>query len=210
LKNSFIMLKETFIDLAKRHSDDDNLINELWQEIVEAYSHRNRHYHTLAHLDHLYSRLLEVKSLISNWETVLFSLYYHDIVYNVRASDNEEQSAQLAEKRMQQLHAPEEMIETCKKQIIATKTHLQNTDSDMNYFTDADLSVLGEDWETYLAYIENVRKEYAVYPDLLYNPGRKKVLQHFLEMERIFKTDYFYEKLEAVARQNILKEIGLY
>jgi predicted metal-dependent HD superfamily phosphohydrolase len=204
------MLKETFIDLAKRHSDDDNLINELWQEIVEAYSHRNRHYHTLAHLDHLYSRLLEVKSLISNWETVLFSLYYHDIVYNVRASDNEEQSAQLAEKRMQQLHAPEEMIETCKKQIIATKTHLQNTDSDMNYFTDADLSVLGEDWETYLAYIENVRKEYAVYPDLLYNPGRKKVLQHFLEMERIFKTDYFYEKLEAVARQNILKEIGLY
>jgi predicted metal-dependent HD superfamily phosphohydrolase len=210
LKNSLIMLKKTFIDLAKRYSDDDNLIDELWQEIAEAYSHKDRHYHTLAHLDHLYARLLEVKSLISNWDTVLFSLYYHDIVYDVKASDNEEESAQLAEKRMKQLHVSVEIIETCKSQIIATKTHLQDTDSDTNYFTDADLSVLGQDWETYLTYTENVRKEYTIYPDLLYNPGRKKVLQHFLEMERIFKTEYFYEKLEAVARQNILKEIGFY
>ncbi|MDF3026059.1 MAG: hypothetical protein K0S23_366 [Fluviicola sp.] len=204
------MLKETFIDLAKQYSDNDHLINGLWEEIVAAYSQKDRHYHTLAHLDHLYSRLLEVKSLISNWDTVLFSLYYHDIVYDVKASDNEKQSAQFAEERMKQLYLPEEMIEDCKKQILATKTHLQNEHSDTNYFTDADLSVLGEDWETYRAYTEKVRKEYAVYPDLLYNPGRKKVLRHFLEMEKIFKTDYFHEKLEATARQNILKEIGRY
>jgi predicted metal-dependent HD superfamily phosphohydrolase len=204
------MLKEIFIDLAKRYSNDDDLIHKFWHEIAEAYSQKDKHYHTLTHLDHMYSHLLEVKSLISNWETVLFSLYYHDIVYHVKASDNEEQSAQLGERRMKQLHVPVDIIEVSKNQILATKTHLQDEHSDTNYFTDADLAVLGQDWETYQAYAENVRKEYAVYPDSLYNPGRKKALQHFLEMDRIFKTDYFYEKFEVPARQNILKETMLY
>lgn len=204
------MLKETFIDLVKRYSDNDHLINELWEEIARAYSQKDRHYHTLSHLDHLLTHLLEVKELISNWETVLFSLYYHDVIYDVKKSDNEEQSALFAEKRMKQLHVPDAMIGNCKTQILATKTHLQKEHSDTNYFTDADLSVLGQDWENYSVYFENVRKEYAVYPDFLYNPGRKKVLQHFLEMERIFKTDYFHEKLEPAARQNIRKEIMRY
>jgi predicted metal-dependent HD superfamily phosphohydrolase len=53
-----------------------------------------------------------------------------------------------------------------------------------------------------------VRKEYLIYPDLIYNPGRKKVLHHFLAMDRIFKTDFFYNKFEQQARQNLRKEIG--
>ncbi len=203
------MLKETFIDLAKQYSDDDHLINELWEEIARAYSHKTRHYHSLSHLDHLLAQLLGVKRLISNWETVLFSLYYHDVIYNVKKADNEGQSALLAEERMKQLHVPDAMIKNCKTQILATKTHHEIIDPDTNYFIDADLSVLGQDWETYSVYFENVRKEYAVYPDFLYNPGRKKVLQRFLEMKRIFKTDYFYEKLEDRAKKNLSKEMML-
>lgn len=203
------MLKETFEILLCSYTNDKSLVGKLWEEIEKSYSEKKRHYHKLSHLEQLLTQLTEVKDKINNWETVLFTLYYHDVVYNARKSDNEEQSAKLAEKRMKQLSVPDKMIENCKAQILATKQHLDNSDSDTNYFTDADLSVLGQDWATYAEYYQNVRKEYSIYPNLIYNPGRKKVLKHFLEMERIYKTDYFYSKFEERAKQNLKIEFEL-
>jgi len=204
-----VVLKETFIGLLKNYTDNDRLRNELWAEIEKYYSSKKRHYHSLSHLDNLLAQLTEVKGEIHNWENILFTLYYHDIIYNSLKSDNEEKSAELAEKRMAQISVANETIELCKKQILATKSHIKSTDSDTNYFTDADLSVLGQPWETYSIYYKNVRKEYSIYPDLVYNQGRKKVLNHFLTMGRIFKTEPFYNKFERQAKQNLQKEIEL-
>jgi len=201
------VLKETFIELLTRYTDNDRLKNELWNEIEKNYSSKKRHYHTLQHLDILLSQLTDVKGEIQNWETILFTLFYHDIIYNSIKSDNEEKSAELAEKRMKQASVSKEKIALCKKQILATKSHIESTDSDTNYFTDADLSIVGQSWETYSLYYKNVRKEYSIYPSLVYNPGRKKVLNHFLSMDRIFKTDFFYNKFEIQAKQNIQQEI---
>jgi predicted metal-dependent HD superfamily phosphohydrolase len=203
------VLKETFTRLLTNYTDNDRLTNELWTEIEKNYSSKKRHYHTLQHLDNLLAQLTEVKGEIQNWETILFTLYYHDIIYNSLKSDNEEKSAELAEKRMKQISVSNDKIGLCKEQILATKSHIQSTNSDTNYFTDADLSVLGQTWETYSLYYKNVRKEYSIYPDLVYNPGRKKVLNHFLTMDRIFKTGFFYKKFERQAKQNLQKEMEL-
>jgi predicted metal-dependent HD superfamily phosphohydrolase len=140
---------------------------------------------------------------------MLFTLFYHDLFYNALKSDNEEQSALIAEKRMKQICAPQEAIDDCKRQILATKAHLDDSDKDTNLFTDADLSILGHDWETYSGYYKSVRKEYSLYPDLIYNPGRKKVLKHFLNMGRIYKTDYFYLRFEEQAKGNLLREMEM-
>jgi len=203
------VLKETFIGLLTNYTDNDSLTNELWTEIEKNYLNKKRHYHTLHHLDSLLAQLIDVKEEIQNWNTILFTLYYHDIIYNSLKSDNEEKSAELAKKRMKQISVSIDTIELCKNQILETKSHIKSTDSDTNYFTDADLSVLGQSWETYSLYYKNVRNEYSIYPDLVYNPGRKKVLNHFLSMDRIFKTDFFYNKFEAQAKQNLQKEIEL-
>ena len=203
------MLKETFIGLLKNYTDNDRLTNKLWTEIEKNHSGKKRYYHTLQHLDNLLVKLTELKAEIQNWETILFTLYYHDIIYNSLKSDNEVKSAELAEKRMKQISVSPDTIELCKKQILATKSHIKSTNSDTNYFTDADLSVLGQNWETYSLYYKNVRKEYSMYSDFVYNPGRKKVLNHFLSMDRIFKTDFFHKNLEIQAKQNLEKEIEL-
>ncbi len=203
------MLKETFIVLTTKYSDNDSLANKLWTEIEKNYSGRKRYYHTLQHLDDLLAQLVKVKEEIQNWESTLFALYYHDIIYNPLQSNNEEKSAALAENRMRQASVPENVIQLCKKQILATKSHLASGDSDVNYFTDADLSVLGQPWKIYSLYYRNVRKEYSIYPDFVYNPGRKKVLHHFLSMERIFKTRFFYDRFEAQAKENIQNELNL-
>ena len=173
------MLKTTFIALLKNYSDNEALIANLWNELEKNYSGKKRFYHTLSHLENLLLQLKPVKEEIHNWGALLFTLFYHDAIYNSLKADNEEKSAELAEKRMQQLAVPTEIIDRCKEQILATKSHHHSTDCDTNYFIDADLSVLGENWETYATYLSNVRKEYSIYPDLIYNPGRKKVLNHF-------------------------------
>jgi predicted metal-dependent HD superfamily phosphohydrolase len=203
------MLKESFIKLLTNYTDNDFLKNDLWTEVEKKYTNKKRHYHSLQHLTSLLTQLTEIKDNIQNWETILFSLYYHDIVYNSLKSDNEERSAKLAEKRMKLISVSNNKMELCKKQILATKSHIKSADSDTNYFLDADLSVLGQSWEIYSQYYKNVRKEYSIYPDFVYTPGRKKVLNHFLAMDRIFKTDFFYNKFEVQAKKNLQKEIEL-
>jgi len=201
------MLKESFITLLKNYTSDINLVHKYWHELEGAYSQKGRHYHTLAHLEKMLVELNNIKAKIQDWDTVLFSLYYHDAVYNVLKSDNEEQSAEFAQTRLKAIDVPLPIIDTCYKQIIATKKHAFSDNTDTNYFTDADLSILGKDSETYTTYTQQVRKEYSIYPDLFYKPGRKKVLQHFLEMDSIFKTDYFFTKYETAAKQNLSKEL---
>ncbi|CAN5562155.1 hypothetical protein BH11BAC5_BH11BAC5_44510 [soil metagenome] len=203
------MLKKTFLRLLSNYSVSGKLAMELWNEVEIKHTGKKRHYHTLSHLENLLVQLLEVKTTIHHWDTILFTLYYHDSVYNVLQSDNEERSAALAGQRMTQMAIPAAMIANCKAQILATKQHLDNTHTDTNYFTDADLSILGSDWDTYSTYFKNVRKEYAIYPDVIYLPGRRKVLTHFLGMQRIFKTGYFYLQFEQQAKKNLQKELAL-
>lgn len=203
------MLKNIFFDLLKKYTNDESLVSKFWSEIEENYTNRKRYYHTLEHLENLFQILTPIKTKINDWDTLLFTLFYHDVIYNATKSDNEEKSAELAVVRMQTIGIENSQIEQCKAQILATKKHLPSTDTDTNYFTDADLSVLGQDWETYSNYYKNVRKEYAIYPNILYNAGRKKVLKHFLAMENIYKTDYFYQEFEQKAKENLERELGL-
>ncbi len=203
------MLKKTFFKLINNYTSNNDLIENLWKEIEKQYSSQKRHYHNLNHLENLLEQLLKVKSEIKDWNVVLFTLYYHDIIYNALKKDNEEKSANCAKKVMFELNISSNKIELCYSQIIATKSHHKNTNEDTNLFTDADLSILGFPSKKYRIYYTQVRKEYKMFPDFMYNPNRKKVLQKFLKMKRIFKTDYFFNSFEKQARINLKSEIKI-
>jgi predicted metal-dependent HD superfamily phosphohydrolase len=203
------MLQSVFLDVASVYSDNGELKSRFWNEIAKAYQSKGRHYHSLQHLDHLYHHLTEMKGYIQNWHSVVFSLFYHDFVYNAARSDNEAKSSEVAALHLQQLQVPADLIQYCEAQILATKLHELSKDEDTNYFTDADLSILGQDSETYTNYCQNVRKEYSIYPDLLYRPGRRKVVKHFLAMPRIYKTEFGYIHWEAQARINLQRELTI-
>lgn len=200
-------LKQLFHQLVSKYSSDEKLTEKLWNEIETNYLSTKRYYHNLVHLENLFQQLIPLKDKIQDWETMQFSIFYHDAVYNTLKSDNEEKSAKLAQKRMNELNINNSIIEKSTNQILATKKHESNIDSDTNYFTDADLSVFGSEWAIYQKYLQDIRKEYFIYPDFMYNSGRKKVLAKILEMDRIYKTDYFFDKYEYSARQNLKNEI---
>lgn len=204
-----VNLKNQFEQLCFPFTKDQDLISRLWKEIETKYTEKNRYYHNLLHLENMFRELETVKNDISDYLTVSFSVFYHDIIYNATSQSNEENSAITAESRLRELGVNESEIKIISSQIIATKQHLLSENHDLNYLLDADLSILGKDFGIYLDYTRKIRKEYSIYPDLLYKPGRKKVLKHFLELESIFKTAYFKEKYEAQAKENIATELKL-
>lgn len=202
------MLQDLFLSLAGRYCADAALCCMHFTALQSAYCGKGRHYHTLVHLEALVAELTPFSHLISDWDTLLFTLFYHDAVYNALKSDNEEQSAALARRCMTELGTTEAIIARCEAQILATKSHAIANDNDTNLFTDADLAILGQPWDAYCRYAEQVRREYSMYPDLLYRPGRKKVLAHFLSMPRIYKTPQFADRYEAAARANMARELA--
>ena len=130
------MIESTYIELIQEYGVNDNLANELWSEINANYSKSNRHYHNLHHLEDLHLQLKSVKSRIDNWQVILFTLFYHDIVYKATKKDNEEKSAELAKRRMTQIGVSKKNIGLCFDQIIATKTHKSKSNSDTNFLTE--------------------------------------------------------------------------
>ncbi|MEM6700092.1 MAG: hypothetical protein AAF599_16940, partial [Bacteroidota bacterium] len=165
------MLQEVFLDLIGRYSDDSTFNMQCWQEIADHYSAKNRHYHNLQHIENMLEELEEVKQEIQQMDSLLFSIYYHDIIYQATRSDNEYQSALLFKKRISQTKF--EYIEYCFQQIEATKKHQESDDYDTNILLDVDLSILGKNQAIYEKYCQQICQEYKIYPKFLYRKGRK-------------------------------------
>ena len=180
------------------------------QELVRLYSSKARFYHNLNHIEVLLKLSEEYKHLLNSPQTIDFTIWYHDAIYDASKNNNEEKSAELAKLHLTQLGLSEHLIDNCYNLIIATKTHALNDklDSfDAQFFLDIDLSILAVERKQYIEYTKKIRKEYKMYPDFLYKKGRKKVLKHFLEMEKIYKTELFFGLWEKQAKENLEEEL---
>lgn len=199
-------LQKTFTELLQRIGFSDENIDKHWLALKKAYSHKSRYYHNLTHIEELLVCFETYKSELQFPDEVLFALFYHDIIYKSSKKDNELKSAE---------HAVKLLSDNCtiNKQmvfelIMATKNHVAQSESDEKWLIDFDLKILAKDPEEYKLYANQIRKEYSIYPDFLYNPGRKKALEHFLEKEHIYQTEIFQTLFESKARTNIQQEIN--
>ncbi len=178
-------------------------------DLFQAYSSAGRHYHTLEHIEEVLATINNLRSLSQNYAAIEFAAWFHDAIYNPKAKDNEEKSAEYAVNILKALHIPSLTIEAVYSLIIKTKHH-KNIDSiDSKIFLDADLSILGASTAKYRKYAQLIRKEYLWLSPEEYRTGRQQVLQSFLERQRIYSTEKMFLDLEQQARQNIREEIGL-
>ncbi len=200
-------LNKIYTDLLLTLGFSENEIQQNWKDLENVYSKKSRHYHNLTHLEEMIASFEIYSNRLQNPNEILFSIFYHDFVYSASKKDNELKSAEyalgvLGEKSS--INKPLVFDAIC-----ATQLHAHNTNEDINWLIDFDLKILAKDWEDYKIYFEQIRKEYRIYPDFLYNPGRAKALKHFLEYEFIFQTNEFRVLYEDKARLNIEKEISL-
>lgn len=207
------MIQQEFRTLVLRHAAEPALADQLWLQLQTAYTQPERCFHNLSHLEQIIHALTPLQSLAEDWDTLLFAVFYHDVVYDVVAyvtdNNNEDKSAEVAAAALASIGYLSEKIERCKSHILATKKHALSEDSDTNLLTDADLSILGQPWDEYDVYRKNIRLEYGIYPDGVFRAGRLKVLQHFLQMDRLYKTEPFHQQLEAQSEKNLSRELEI-
>ncbi|GAB3200112.1 putative metal-dependent HD superfamily phosphohydrolase [Pontibacter aydingkolensis] len=202
-------LKQQWETLCGKYTTDTTLVNNLWEELEKAYTSKSRHYHNLDHLAYMLELAEKYKHDAIKYESLQFAIFYHDIFYSPTRSDNEEKSAELAAKKLAKIGLNTNDIASIKEMIVATKAHQEHPDVTTNFLLDLDLAILGAGWQKYNVYRQAVRKEYSIYPDLVYKPGRRKVLQHFLSQQHIYKTPFFRERLELQARENLRMELDM-
>lgn len=182
-----------------------------WHEIdrlILQYSTFGRHYHNLEHLASLLTLQHRYAPLILDNDSLLFTIYFHDSVYQPRRNDNELKSAEEAIFYLRKAGAPVERQDKVYRYILATAGHQPAlSDPDLDYFLDFDLAILAAPPEQYKVYAKNIRREHRMYSWLEYRNGRIKILQHFLAMPHIYRTELFREQYEKAARENLEKEL---
>ncbi|WP_028607735.1 hypothetical protein [uncultured Olleya sp.] len=193
------------------HYCDQNLSNILWKEIETHYTLKNKHYHNLSHLFEMLKNLKLSKPKTKDLDSLKFAIWYHDIIYKPTRNDNEEKSALFAKKRLKKINIEQKRIKTVQELILSTKKHniILTQNQDNAIILDLDLQILSSDWDTYSKYVSNIRKEYKIYPDFMYNSGRKKALTHFLKKDTIYFTKNYIDQHENQARQNLKQELDL-
>jgi predicted metal-dependent HD superfamily phosphohydrolase len=188
---------------------------EKWSnEVLVRYSESQRHYHTLSHIDSMLSLLSQHGARIQDKTVIMLAIFFHDIIYDPKAKDNEVQSIECFKIFAKETELPEETTTLVTAFINATITHslddtltARDAGKDLKIFLDFDLEVLSRKRSQYGPYSEQIRMEYNHLSDRDYFTGRTKVLSSFLDRERIYFSDVFYDTCEANARRNITDEL---
>lgn len=202
-------IQEAWLQLAEKYCKNKNLVSFYWENIIKNYTNKKRYYHNLIHINSMLDQASENKNNINNYDEMLFAIWFHDIIYKATSKKNEEKSADFAKSALKKISNGKINIDNVYQLIISTKKHeiLFTKNTDNAFLLDFDLSILGQSWELYQTYIQNIREEYKIYPDILYKPARKKVLEHFLNRENLFFTKKYQDLFEDKARKNLEQEI---
>ena len=201
-------LHAQWVGLTSPYAPAQSVIESLFNSIVEHYSESARAYHNLSHIQSLLSLSESLLDKIQNRDALFFAIWFHDVIYDTQRSDNEEKIAEFAAAALARFGVSEQTVAIAREMILATKHHRGDDLSwDTKAFLDLDTSILGAPGEVYQEYGRAIRKEYSWVPDVLYREGRMKVLNDFLQRERIYHTEELGARYESQARHNIAEEI---
>lgn len=197
------VLRQVWIDLLRLWRIPAIDARREYDDLCGQYAEPGCFYHTLDHVEDVLTTIETLTSFATHPAAVKLAGWLHDVIYESRASDNEERSADYAEKLCERLSIPEG--HRVAALILKTKTHEAGSDVDAQVLLDADLSILGADEPTYRDYAEKIRREFDWVPEPQFRLGRRQVLERFLSRPRIF---HLLTSLEVPARRNIAAEIA--
>jgi len=199
------MSPERWLDLMKGFGVGEH--REMFRRLRDAYSERHRHYHTVAHIDACLREFDPFRSLARFACEVEAALWFHDVIYAPRASDNESRSADLAAQFLASADVPSDACDRVHSHILATMHDAEPAYPDSALVVDVDRSILGQDPVAFDAFETQVREEYKWIPGSLFRRKRAEVFRSLLERKRIYSTPQFRERYEAPARVNLKRAI---
>lgn len=181
---------------------------ETYGALVSAHAQPHRAYHTLDHVAACLRHLDTVRVQTDRADEIEMALWFHDAIYAPFSATNEDDSAEWAAGWLQDKGLNRAAIDRIAKHILDTKSHETPASLDGRFMLDIDLSILGTPVQIYDQFEKDVRREYRRVPRFIFRKKRKTILKGFLERNRIYGTDHFYEKLEGQARVNLARAIA--
>ena len=175
---------------------------DVFAELHGYYSEPGRHYHTPNHIDHCLRQFDQAAQLINDPDAVEMSIWFHDLVYDTNAMDNEQKSAQ----RFLELagNAMDSEFKTKVHDIIMVTVHPGlPMNEDQKFMVDIDLSSFGLPWDYMVDDSRAVRNEFPHLSDTEFFPRQRAFLESLLSRDYFYFTEFFRSRLEKRARENI-------
>ena len=91
--------------------------------LSDLYSERHRAYHTLDHVSHCLDELEDARHLADHPNDVEMALWFHDAIYDPKAKDSEQRSAELCRRTATEAGLPEGFGQRVTDLILATQHH---------------------------------------------------------------------------------------
>jgi predicted metal-dependent HD superfamily phosphohydrolase len=179
-----------------------------FDDLVARYQEPHRHYHNLEHIGEVLKVIGKLSDAAPDTSNLFLAAWYHDAVYDPRAKDNEQRSADLARTQLSALGLPGAMLDQVAAMILATAHGDVAIGGDASILVDADLAILAAEANRYRRYSEAIRAEYDWVDDAQYRSGRARVLEVFLNRERIYQTERMRAVAEEPARINLRAELA--
>lgn len=178
------------------------------EALLAAWAEPSRVYHGTAHLIDCLARLDEVPEKSVGRDRVEAALWYHDAVYDPRASDNEARSAAWAGRALAALGVAPPLVGEVARLVLLTRHAEPAADPDGRLACDVDLSILGRPAAEFDAYDRAIRAEYAWVPEGAYWEGRRRVLAALLERHPLYGTEHFRRRYEDTAQANLARALA--
>jgi predicted metal-dependent HD superfamily phosphohydrolase len=177
-------------------------------QLTAAYAEPGRAYHTAEHIRDCLAELDLTRNLAQHPDEVEAALWFHDAVYLPGASDNEDQSAELARTAFSMGAVPQEVADRTAALVLATRHAGVPSAPDEQLICDIDLSIFGREPAVFDEFERRIRREYAWVPQPMYRRERSAVLSGFLRRRSVYQTHQFRLRYEASARANLERTVA--
>lgn len=203
-------LRKSWTRLWARETSNTTATLSAYAKIYTRYTEGHRAYHNLAHIEECLLVFDHYRGLAQDVLIVEAALWWHDFVYDPRATNNEERSAAEARIDMRLMGLGIEFQNKVTSAVMATK-HIEGSspliDPDEQLVVDIDLSILGANPSRYDKYAADIRKEYSWVPEETYRQKRSEILESFLARKHLFHLLTLEERFDRQARRNLQREI---
>jgi len=180
----------------------------LFAELLTRHREPHRAYHTLQHLGECLDWLAAQGGQANRPAEVAIALWFHDAIYDVQAHDNEQRSADWAERALLAAGVPDEVAGRIHAMVMATRHDAPPAGGDVRLLVDIDLAILGAAPERFAQYERQIRIEYAHVPAADFEKRRREILGAFLARDPLYRTPSMRTALEAAAHRNLRMAIG--
>jgi len=174
---------------------------EVHADLVRRLGGPDRRFHNLDHIRDCLHRFDDVASLLDDRDAVEVALWFHDAVYEPSDGDNERRSAELFLASSKGAD-PAFRRRVCGL-ILATRHQGESHSNDRRFIEDIDLAGFGAPWKEFMRHGDLLREEFAAQTDEQYHAGQVVFLERLKQRPWFFATDYFRDRYEAKAQENL-------